>query len=247
MNCIRCGRTISDDALFCPICSGMEEIPRVVPKTQVAVPERQPKRKRNAKKAQIPAPQRRLRRALTVVCLLCVCLIAGSVTLGYFYFTKTNAREEANQMLLARQQDDYQAVSAALTNTQEQLETAKATIARQNSRLLVLENLLDGADLDALTLTLAQSNETLNLQIAESDSTITNLTNQVAELTNSLSIYKEKATFYAKNIAFVNENDTYYHAYGCPHLDLEANWYPIRLNTPEANGCRPCGECEENN
>lgn len=248
MNCIRCGRTISEDALFCPICGGTEQTPRPVLRVQESAVERTKRGKKQAGKAQVPAAQRRLRRALAAVSMLCVVLLAGTAALAYLYFstsTDSDAQQAANQIIIARQQDDYQAINAALTNTQEQLETAKTTIARQNSRLLLLENLLNETDVNQVVMTLAADNENLTVQLTDSESKMNNLASRIEELTSQISSYKEASEFYTENVFLVNENDTYYHTYNCTHLNLEGNWYPIRLNSQQAGNYRPCTECIE--
>lgn len=240
MNCIRCGRTIPDGTLLCPLCSDAEEAPPIVPRpAPIVAPQPTGKPKRVA----VPAAQRKLRRAVWLLSALCICLLSATGTLVYLQFFRTAAQEQANQPVLARTQDDYQSISAALNNTQEQLETAKTTIARQNSRLLVLEDLFNGTDIDEATRTLVENSETLSVQVIEREATIEDLSAQVSGLTTNLTSLQNQLDFYHENIVLVSEKDTYYHIYGCPHLDVDGSWRPIRLDSDEAESYRPCSEC----
>ncbi len=228
MNCIRCGRTIPDGTLLCPLCSDAEEAPPIVPRPAPIVA---PQPTGKPKKAAVPAAQRKLRRAVWLLSALCICLLGATGTLVYLQFFRTAA------------QDDYQSISAALNNTQEQLETAKTTIARQNSRLLVLEDLFNGTDIDEATRTLVENSETLSVQVIEREATIEDLSAQVSGLTTNLTSLQNQLDFYHENIVLVSEKDTYYHIYGCPHLDVDGSWRPIRLDSDEAESYRPCSEC----
>lgn len=244
MNCIRCGRTISDGTLLCPLCSGIEETPPIAVRTAPIV---SPQPNSKPKKAPIPAAQRKLRRAVGLLSVFCICLLGALGTLAYFHFFHNSAQGQADQSVLVRTQDDYQSISAALNNTQEQLETAKTTIARQNSRILVLEDLFNGTDIDEATRTLVTNSEALSVQVVERETTIENLSAQVAELTATVASLRDQLDFYHKNIVLISEKDTYYHVYGCPHLKVDGNWRPIRLDSAEAEDYRPCNECCENN
>ncbi len=246
MNCIRCGRTIAEGSLLCPICSGMEA--QLDPRPQQTPAERSAFHKRRAKKQKKPeAPaQRRQRRALVCVCVACALLTCGVGALIYLYFSSSSdsdAQQAQNQMIIIRQQNDYEAASIALANAQEQLETAKATIAQQNSQLSVLQSQLDGMEMDELTQILARENENLSMQVEQDRIRIDALSKSVEELNSTMSLYLTENRFYTRNVVFIQKGERVYHTYGCELLDANGDWRPARLNTEEVEDYTPCPEC----
>ena len=91
MNCVKCGREIGEDRVFCELClAEMEQYP-VKPGTAIHIPARetQEENKKQPKKKPTPSPAeqilrlrkrvRRLRVALALALLLCggLCFLAG--------------------------------------------------------------------------------------------------------------------------------------------------------------------------
>ena len=110
MNCVKCGREIEHDQVFCPVClKGMEEYP-VKPGTVVHIPKHPEDEERKAppKKKPVLSPEeqnRRLKRkllglriGLAVMLLLCgvLCFAVGkaAVELDFYRFLGQNYSTE---------------------------------------------------------------------------------------------------------------------------------------------------------
>jgi septal ring factor EnvC (AmiA/AmiB activator)/DNA-directed RNA polymerase subunit RPC12/RpoP len=190
MNCIRCGRTISENALLCPECGGRRsEAQPQGGKASVGLltaempnPSRGGKFARKKKKAEAPDVQKKLIRALVAVSVLCVLFAVFSGTCVYYYFNGyLVARNQlrSQQAAVEEQAADYEGAKLTLQSVQAQLETAKGTIDAQNKQIAQLESDLnttlgtssqaqaDGKLLEQQNETLKQENQTLSDQLSE--------------------------------------------------------------------------------
>ena len=93
MNCLRCGREVTDDQAFCPQCLELMEKHPVRPDTVVKLPQRRdttikkapPRKKVLTAEEQVVRLKRKNRWLTVILCvLLAVSLLLLSITIDYF-------------------------------------------------------------------------------------------------------------------------------------------------------------------
>lgn len=194
MNCVRCGRTISDGETFCAACRSIVEVPLEESpylSTRIQLPLK-PSRAPGAKAEKHPRQEephsgkekKRSRSGLiaAVVLLSVLCLGLAALCVNYFYeeyFTPDAAKGQ--QILL---QDENARLLSLTDRLQKELSEAEQTatqlrekISARNSRIVELEQELEGSRV---------SGSEADLSLREAEEEIKRLTGQVEALTQEL-------------------------------------------------------------
>lgn len=271
MYCIKCGREVTDGALFCQSCSntGGETKPHIPEAKQ---PERKPDtpvvRNIPQKKQE---PKKKLNPLLIPLIALCLLTVVSLVAVYYFYNTmnviKNNYRvKEANLTVQLNERDSLQ---EALTATEQELALSQALVQTQSDTITELQNqitqlegnasqeIYDSASaqqtIDRLTeektglstqlSELEQEHETLTADMEALQETLTETEQTLEETEAALEKASEKAEFMDSYVVFVNNDDTdYYHTYDCRNFK-KSNFWAYSRKLAESYGYEACPHC----
>ncbi len=268
MNCLRCGRTIADDATFCDECLKTVRLPLetseflsdqiiLPPRTEAENPEpvRTPEKKKTKK-----TPKRRpkgLIRATVVLSLLCA-LLLGAV--GYAAVHYNDWLREKNRVRV--QQEEYDRMSALLAEAQSSLVDEQERSRSLWQEVQAREDEISGlqqdintyraqsAETDAAIQTLQDENLQLNQQLRDYladvrslEATTSYLRRTLQEANDKNAVLQEKSDFVDAHVVFVEDDGTkYYHTYECSRFAKQGYWIFGR-NTAEAKGYTACPYC----
>lgn len=268
MNCLRCGRTIADDATFCDECLKTVRLPLetseflsdqiiLPPRTEAENPEpvRTPEKKK-AKKTSKKRPKG-LIRATVVLSLLCA-LLLGAV--GYAAVHYNDWLREKNRVRV--QQEEYDRMSALLAEAQSSLVDEQERSRSLWQEVQAREDSIKGleqdintyraqsAETDAAIQTLQDENLQLNQQLRDYladvrslEATTGYLRRNLQEANDKNAVLQEKSDFVDAHVVFVEDDGTkYYHTYECSRFAKQGYWIFGR-NTAEAKGYTACPYC----
>ena len=271
MKCLRCGRTVAEDALFCDECLKTVRLPlekseylsdRVIlpPRKEPAKAEpsraAEKKKPKNAEKQPLKR-SKGLIRAVVLLSLVCALLVSG---FGYAALHYADWMREKNRVRV--QQEEYDRLTAQLAQAQSDL-----TDEQERSRSLWQEGQsrdddvsalqqdvntyrAQSAETDAAVQALQDENLQLNRQLKDYmadvrslESTISYLRRSLQSVNDEKSLLQEKSDFIDAHVVFVEDDGTkYYHTYDCSRFTKQGYWVYGR-NTAEAKGYTACPYC----
>lgn len=268
MNCLRCGRTIDEDALFCGECLKSVRLPletseylsdRVILPVRDAAKKPEPPHptERTAEK-QKPRRSRGLVIAVAVLSLLCAALAFGGARLAQHYEEWMVDRER-----LAVRQREYDRLDAKLTEVETELAAEQSRrqslwseLQSRNEELDGLQTRIDvltlarSADADAALLSLRNESLQLNRKLQDSlrenrtlGETADNLRRELQTANEQLAALRAETQFIDANVVFVEVDGTkYYHTFFC-HRFLGECYLVFNRSNAEAKGYVPCPYC----
>lgn len=271
MNCLRCGRTVAEDASFCDECLKTVRLPlekseflsdRVIlpPRGEAVKTEilRAPEKKK-AKKAE-KQPQKRpkgLIRAVVLLSLTCALLLG---VVGYAVLHYSDWLREKNRVRV--QQEEYDRLCGQLAEAQSDLvdeqERSRSLWQEAQSKDDEISTLkqdintyrAQNAETDAAIQSLTDENLQLNQQIKDYLADVRSLEGTISYLRRTLQTansenqtLREKSDFIDAHVVFVEDDGTkYYHTYECSRFVRKGYWAFSR-NIAEAKGYAPCPYC----
>lgn len=213
MNCIRCGREIADNAMFCDNCEKTVSEPlkeSAYLNTQIILPARKaqqprPAQPKTARKPEEEETKPRRKGAIVFLAVLCMLLLAA----GMYATTRfLGSRNEA----------------AALKEQVAGLEE-------------------DKAGLERTTAGLRDTVAALEDSVSALEDTVSDLEKQVDGLAKTKAGLEQTLDFVDSRTAFVsNDGSPLYHTAECKKLDKE-NFTVYDVNTVIARGFSPCPDC----
>lgn len=267
MKCLRCGRQISEGALFCDVCvrtTGvpLEESPYLsarplLPVRNAAqVKPSQPKPAANEeKKGKKP---RGLIAAVVVLSLVCAALLAAC---GYGVKLYLDGARDRSR--LAAQREENARLSARIEEAQGELAAEQAenqalreTIRKQEQEIIRLEQIVNtermqGAETDQTlrelredNLRLIDENDAYAKQLIDMETETQRLTDRVGVLEREVGALRQKTDFVDSHIVFIENDGTgYYHSYDCAHFKKNSYW-AYSKNLAISQGYEPCPDCQ---
>ena len=255
MQCIKCGREISDGELFCEACASGPAKPKELEKAASAATPRAKKAVRRAASVAHQPRQGRQRNKLTgVVVTLCILLVAACSLIGYGLLSYRSVRAQflLRETDLTLRENDLTKKEEALKEQQEELREARAEIEALQEQIAALKEQLSGAentyyqnqsDQKLELLYLANENETLYDTVKDLESQITVLESQLAASSGKVTYLQAKSDFLDTYAVFVeNDGTNYYHTYNCNKFQKQSFWIYSR-KLAENYGFDPCPSC----
>lgn len=239
MNCIKCGRTIESDQMFCAVCS----MPTV---ETVQTPPKPAKKKKKAvqKKVKKAMVNRKLTLRLAIALAVALVLLIGVTVLAVreqrSYLARTNDLRvrEADVALRERAAD---AKDNRIAQLEQQLDDANTIIqSQQNALDAISPESEDGSVERSL---LREENEQLTATIADLQQQMQALRSEKATADMLAEELQAADDFLRANVVLVpNDGSKLYHRYGCPEFTAKDFWaYSPKL--AEYAGYKPCPRC----
>ncbi len=270
MNCLRCGRTVADNATFCDECLKTVRLPlqtsEYLSDRIVLPPRREPEKTESRaperKRQKPPEKQPKVRpkgfiRAIVLLSLLCALLLGAA---GYAVQHYGDWVREKNRIRVDREEYDRLSAQLAqaqadLLDEQERSNSLWQQVQARDDEISGLKQdlntyLAQSAETDAAVQALQDENLKLNQQLRDYIADVRSLEGTISHLRSSLqtahdetAAMQEKADFIDAHVVFVEDDGTkYYHTYECSRFVRQGYWIFGR-NAAEAKGYIPCPYC----
>lgn len=263
MECIKCGKPVSEGELFCHQCSmnlGLQDKPAEpqsvrYPEAKGRMQTPPPRQPQPAPKpVQKSAPKGKSGGSKAPFAVVCLLLIAA---LGFIAWQYTGIQLEKNRLRV--REDELSSMEwdlAELTDENAdliaQIEAAQQTIAAKELALQEVEQALTGSestmsqtqyDLANMKLELERAKSELTAMEAELESLQTQL-EAAQKRAEDARTWQEKAQFMDKHVVVVEDDGSgYYHTYGCP--SFPGRTFFVFSRNAAAKNYKPCPVCSQ--
>ena len=262
MECIKCGKPVSEGELFCPECSmnlGLQDKPADAQtvrypeaKGRMQTPPPQRPAAPAPKAASKPAPKGKSGGSGVPFAVVCLLLVAA---LGFIAWQYTGIQLEKNRLRVrADELSSLEWELAELTdenaNLIAQIEAAEQTIAAKELALQEVEQALSGSESTMSQTQYDLANMKLELERAKSEKTameaeLESLQTQLEAAEKRVEdarTWQEKAQFMDKHVVLVEDDGTgYYHTYDCP--SFPGRTFFVFSRNAAARNYKPCPVC----